>query len=378
LKNLSELSGLCGKKKAMRKTLSLLAILTLLLIIIAPIVLVPGLAAHHYGAPNPSLSTSQRYQYAAKILWYDATIQMPADPFGAEQGFTLENGASPYEIAATLEEHRLISSADAFITYLVYTGLDTSLLPGDYRISPALPIPSIAGLFQDTRASQIAFAIIPGWRTEEIAESLPTSGLEISPEEFLKAAQTAPTALAPEAPTHEGFLLPDTYSISRHLTANELIALLTANFGTQLTPDIQQGFAAQGLTIYQGIIIASIVEREAIIPDERATIASVYLNRLAIGQKLDADPTVQYAIGNPQNWWKSPLFYADLEVNSPYNTYIYEGLPPTPICNPSIGSLEAVAFPAQTPYFYFRARCDGSGLHAFAETFEEHLANGCE
>ena len=362
----------------MKKTLSLLAILTFLLLVIAPAVLVPVLAAHHYGAPNPRLSTIQRYQYAAKILWLDNTIRLPADPNGTEQSFTLENGESPYQIAARLEEQGLISDAEAFITFLVYTGMDAHLLPGNYRISPSLSITSIAGLFQDTRASQIVFAIIPGWRIEEIAASLPTSGLDITPEDFLKAAQNPPTALTPEASSHEGFLLPDTYSISRHLSANELIALLTANFGTKLTPEIQAGFAAQGLTLYQGIIIASIVEREAIVPDERSAIASVYLNRIAIGQKLEADPTVQYAIGYPESWWKSPLTYADLEVNSPYNTYIYDGLPPTPICNPSLGSLEAVAFPAQTPYYYFRARCDGSGLHAFAETFDEHLANGCE
>ncbi len=365
----------------MKKTLTLLAILTLLLLIIAPALLVPALAVHHYGEPNPRLSASQSYQYAAKILWYDNVIQLPADPFGAEQSFTLENGESPYEIAARLEAQGLIRDADAFITFIVYTGTDAQLLPGDYRISPALTIPSIAGLLQDTRASQIDFAIIPGWRMEEIVESLPTSGLDITPEDFLKAAQNPPTTLAPEAPSHEGFLLPDTYSISRHLSADELVALLTENFASKLTPDIQAGFAAQGLSLYEGIIIASIVEREAIVPDERATIASVYLNRIAIGQKLEADPTVQYALGYDaasQNWWKSPLSYADLEINSPFNTYIYEGLPPTPICNPSLGSLEAVAFPAQTPYYYFRARCDGSGLHSFAETFEEHIANGCE
>ena len=362
----------------MKKTLSLLALLTLLVGILVPILLVPALATHHYGAPNPRLSASQRYQYAAKILWYDNIIQLPADNFGTEQDFTLENGESPYEIAARLEAQGLIRNADAFITYLVYTGLDTSLMTGNYRISPSLSISSIAGLFQDTRASQIDFAIIPGWRMEEIAASLPTSGLVIAPEDFLKAAQNPPTALVPEAPTHEGFLLPDAYSISRHLNADELVTLLTENFASKLTPEIQAGFAAQGLSLYEGIIIASIVEREAVIPDERSAIASVYLNRVAIGQKLEADPTVQYAIGYPENWWKSPLTYADLEVNSPYNNYIYDGLPPTPICNPSLGSLEAVAFPAQTTYYYFRARCDGSGLHAFAETFEEHLANGCE
>jgi UPF0755 protein len=96
--------------------------------------------------------------------------------------------------------------------------------------------------------------------------------------------------------------------------------------------------------------------------------------------KLDADPTVQYALGfSPlqQSWWTSPLTLVDLQVNSPYNTYIYAGLPPTPIANPSLEALRAVAFPAETNYLYFRAKCDGSGFHEFSETFDEHLTNEC-
>ena len=121
------------------------------------------------------------------------------------------------------------------------------------------------------------------------------------------------------------------------------------------------------------------MEREAIQDQEAPQIASVYLNRLKIGMKLDADPTVQYALGfNPvqATWWTNPLSTTD--VASPYNTYFNPGLPPSPISNPSLNSLQAVAFPADTPYYYFRARCDGSGLHAFAATFEEHVANECQ
>ena len=115
--------------------------------------------------------------------------------------------------------------------------------------------------------------------------------------------------------------------------------------------------------------------------EEKPLIASVYLNRLNIGMKLEADPTVQYALGfdfAAGTWWKNPLSLDDLQFDSPFNTYVYAGLPPAPISNPDLDSLQAVAFPAETPYFFFRAKCDGSGYHSFAETFEEHVANGCE
>ena len=114
--------------------------------------------------------------------------------------------------------------------------------------------------------------------------------------------------------------------------------------------------------------------------EEQPIIASVFLNRLSIGMRLETDPTVQYAIGlNPAtgSWWKSPLALVDLQVDSPYNTSKINGLPPGPIASPALSALQAVAYPAQTPYYFFRARCDGSGLHLFAETFEGHLQNAC-
>jgi UPF0755 protein len=114
--------------------------------------------------------------------------------------------------------------------------------------------------------------------------------------------------------------------------------------------------------------------------EEMPLIASVFLNRLAAGMKLDSDPTVQYALGyNPgkETWWTNPLSLEDLQFDSPYNTYLYPGLPPGPIASPGLAALQAVAFPAQTPYYYFRADCGGAGKHAFAETFEEHIQNEC-
>ncbi|HEX7972766.1 MAG TPA: endolytic transglycosylase MltG, partial [Anaerolineales bacterium] len=131
---------------------------------------------------------------------------------------------------------------------------------------------------------------------------------------------------------------------------------------------------------YEGVILASMVQREAIVSQEMPLIASVFLNRQSANMKLDSDPTVQYALGyNPdqKTWWTNPLSLDNLQVDSPYNTYQRAGLPPGPISNPGLSALQAVAFPAKTPYYFFRAACDGSGRHTFAKTFEEHVKNAC-
>jgi UPF0755 protein len=180
--------------------------------------------------------------------------------------------------------------------------------------------------------------------------------------------------------TNEGFLFPDSYILPRETNAPQLVEALTRNFAQHLTQDVRDGFAGQGLNVYQAVTLASIVEREAVQKEEAPYIASVYLNRLNIGMKLDADPTVQYALGfNPihQTWWTNPLGLIDLQINSPYNTYIVPGLPPGPISNPGMDALRAVAFPAETPYLFFRAQCNRGGYHVFEETFEEHLQNAC-
>ncbi len=182
------------------------------------------------------------------------------------------------------------------------------------------------------------------------------------------------------ATTTEGFLHPDSYVIHRGTSADQLIQEFVRNFGLQLSSDLERAIDRQGLTVYQAVTLASLVEREAVHDEEKPLIASVFLNRLEIGMKLDSDPTVQYALGYDivaQTWWKNPLSLVDLQFNSPFNTYIYEGLPPAPIANPSLKSLHAVAFPAETEYYFFRAQCDGSGYHSFAKDFEEHLLNAC-
>jgi len=367
----------------MRKLVAILITLLMCMGLYISFLYIPSRAARSYGPPAAWLSFPQRVQYSALLLWYDGLLTQPLDLGGQEQSFTIEIGETVDSVANHLESVGLIRDAESLRTYLIYSGLDTSIQAGEYQLSTAMSALDIAHELQDATPEEVTFVVLPGWRVEEIAESLPTSGLHITYDEFLDAAKTPPQEFdfLSGASSVEGFLYPDSYIFSREISsADEMIAEMLRNFAAHLTLDLRNGFDRQGLTVYQAVTLASTVEREAVKDEEQVLIASVYLNRLNMGMKLDADPTVQYAIGYnflQQSWWTNPLSLLDLQVNSVYNTYIYEGLPPTPIANPSLGALRAVAFPAETNYLFFRAKCDGSGFHEFSETFDEHLQNGC-
>lgn len=370
------------KSKTILRLIVVLFVLFLFACLFTIFYYIPARATWVYGASSPSLSIPQRIQYSTLLLWYDGLLTSPLDRNGAEQTFTVEQGESVNSIASRLEVTELIRNADAFRSYLIYSGLDTTIQSGEYKLTPAMSAIEIARKLQDATPAEVTFVILPGWRMEEIAASLPTSGLTFSPEEFLTAAQSPHTDFdfLATAITTEGFLYPDSYIVPRGVTADVFVNGLLRNFALHLTPDLTNEYQRKGLTVYQAVTLASIVEREAVHDEEKPWIASVYWNRYKINMKLDADPTVQYALGFSliqQSWWTTPLSLIDLDVNSPYNTYAHVGLPPTPIANPSMEALRAVAFPEETNYLYFRAKCDGSGYHEFSETFDEHLKNGC-
>ena len=237
---------------------------------------------------------------------------------------------------------------------------------------------------------EVDVRFVEGWRLEQMADYLADNPVaNIDANQFLAIVQRqAPFDLAPYqfladlSPTTslEGFLFPDTYRLPPDADAPYLVNLMLQTFDRRVTPAIRQGYVAQGLSLREAVTLAAIVEREAVVATERPIIAGVFYNRLAQGIKLEADPTVQYPLGYQSatdSWWKSPLFLVDLEMDSPYNTYRYAGLPPGPIANPSLSSLEAVAFPAETPFIFFVADCQAavSGSHAFSVTYEEHLSN---
>lgn len=376
-----------------KKHSTLLSCLILLLILLCigaalaggALVGLPTLADRALGPPTSGLGLRQRTYLSALLLLHKSELTRPKDPAGADQPFQVQLGESPREIANQLQSEGLISDADTFRSYLVYSGLDTTLQAGKYSLSARMTPLEIAHTLQDATPTEVILNILPGWRMEEIAATLPTSGLSITPLEFDQAASQQPSgntflkSLPPKA-TLEGFLFPGSYTLARSATAEQLISTLLKNFEANVGSDILQGFRRQGLDLYEGVTLASMVQREAIVPEEMPLIASVFLNRQSANMKLDSDPTVQYALGynsDQKTWWTNPLSLDNLQVNSPYNTYQRAGLPAGPISNPGLNALQAVAFPAQTPYYYFRAACDGSGRHTFAKTFEEHVKNAC-
>jgi UPF0755 protein len=233
------------------------------------------------------------------------------------------------------------------------------------------------------------FTVFPGWRLEQVADSLAINGI-MDGQSFRRVAEQG-TVLShsllqdrPANKSYEGYLFPGIYHLSPSPTPEELISQMLAHMADQLPPNAGELARNQGLTFFEALTLASIVEREAVLDSERPLIASVYLNRLQNkgGHRyLQADPTVQYALGYQSatgQWWKAPISLSEYaEVKDPYNTYLNPGLPPGPISNPSIKSILAVLYPAQTDYLYFvcsQPDCEG-GRHTFAETYDEHLRN---
>jgi UPF0755 protein len=341
-------------------------------------------AEQTFGHASPEINNFQRFYLSVLLLIQRDDLIQPIDSDGLEVGITIDQGEAVPSIIGKLWEAGLIRSPGVFRSYLQYSGLDTNLKAGDYLLSPAMSALEIVDAVQVSSSPYITLTILPGWRIEEIANALYSSGLTITPEEFLQATQNGldgysfSTCLGNHS--LEGFLFPASYTVLRETTMEEILPQILMNFEAQVTSDMKDGFAAQGLDICQAITLASIIEREAMLVEEMPQIASVFYNRLNSGSVLASDPTVQYALGfndDQGTWWTNPLSLDDLQVNSPYNTYLYNGLPPGAISNPGLSALEAVAFPAQTPYYYFRAACDGLGGHLFAETFNQHVANEC-
>ena len=345
----------------------------------------PEEAAQRFGPPSSSLDALQRLELSVQLLLNQGLLTKPLDPSGAPQAFVIAPGESTYAITTRLQEEGLIADAQVFRDYLVYSGLDTTIQAGEYKLSSRMTANEIAYALQDATPGEVTFNILAGWRMEEIAAALPTSGLLFSPTEFLARITRPSPELAsalglPDSATLEGFLFPDSYRVSRQITVEQFIDILLEDFQLKINKELQDGYRGQGLSLYQAVTLASMIEREAVVDAEMPVIASVFFNRLAAGMKLDSDPTVQYALGynsGQKTWWTNPLSASDLQFASPYNTYLNAGLPPGPIANPGLSALRAVAYPSQTPYFYFRAACDGSGLHQFSITFQEHQQNAC-
>lgn len=378
-----------GKKRSAFKgllTLSLLGALCLASMLLLYLsARIPDDVQKIFGPASQSLSTREHLTISVQLWLQRESLTTPPNPSGPQITFSIQTDEPTGDIIARLVDSGLLHDGAAFRNYLIYTGLDSQIQAGDYDLSGSMTAIEIAHEILDATSEFVTFNILAGWRIEEIAEALPSSGLAITPDEFLHAARNYSgnfmySDQIPEGSSVEGFLLPGTYELPRGIEASEMIGVFLQRTESAITSDILTGIANQGLTLREAIILASVVEREAVLHEEQGAIAGVFIKRYKEGIPLEADPCVQYALGFNQvqrTWWTNPLTSDHLRTDSPYNTYVYNGLPPGPISNPGIEAIHATAFPEETPYYYFRAACDGSGRHLFAETFEQHQANAC-
>jgi UPF0755 protein len=312
-------------------------------------------------------------------------LKAPAGTDSTPVEFVVNPGENASLVSARLADLGLVADPDLLRLYMRYRGLDDDIEAGNFSLNAALTIPALAEALTEARPDEIRVRLWEGWRVEQVADALATqSDLDFNRAEFLSSIApggSRPTNFSfladlPATTSLEGFLFPDTYRFLPRTTTAEVLTRFLLEFDTQVTSQMRTDASARGLTLYQVVILASIVEREAVHDDERPTIASVYLNRLDLNMKLEADPTTQYAIAGPENWWP-PLDLDPRSVDHSYNTYVYDGLPPGPIANPGLSSIRAVIYPAQTDYIFFRARCDGSHYHNFSVTYEQHVAYAC-
>lgn len=310
------------------------------------------------------------------------SLDRAKDDVGHSTYFVIESDESVDSIADRLQDEGLIRSPGYFRFRIRLQSKGDDIVAGRYRLDSAMSTSQIINVItsEDAAIAQEAqIQFIEGWRTEQFAEAAVEAGLSFTVDDFMQATQNPSwndefsfLHSRPSGVALEGYLFPDTYNFRMDATPDDVIERLLQTFQERVTPAMIAQADSQGMTLHQIITIASVIEREAAVATERGTIASVYHNRLVRGMPLQADPTIQYQLGTPEEWWPE-LTPADVQQNGVYNTYLNPSLPPGPICNPSLASIEAAFHPEQTPYLFFVAT--GDGTHAFAETLEEHERN---
>lgn len=316
-------------------------------IVIILIVIIAGLVGWFYYAPNTFQATNERV------------------------AFEIEKENTGVDIAQKLEDAGLVRSGFAFRLAIRITGEGYKLQSGHYEIPKKISVHDLIPLLQDGKDKEISLTIPEGYTIGDIANLLEKEKI-CSAQDFLDRAKVLhpyPYMRGVQASTYpiEGFLFPSTYKIPVGASADDVIKIMADEFDKQLTPDLRQKAQAQGLNVFQLVTLASLVEKEALFDEDRPIIAAVFKRRLQEGMPLQSDATISYILG----YAKVHVTLADTKLQSPYNTYINPGLPPGPICNPGIKSLEAVANAGNTDYRFFVA--DKEGHNHFSKTYEEHL-----
>lgn len=292
--------------------------------------------------------------------WHDALS--PVDTLDAtSQIFVVNRGEGVKTIAVRLAGQRLIRSSTGFYLLVKLMRIERNIQAGDFRLNRSMDAKTVAGELTHG-ILDVWVTTLEGWRVDEIAFKL-AKELEIPESEFAKVAR-------------EGYMFPDTYLIPRDATVGAVAAMLRATFDQKIDDALRRDVKKTGLTLDEVVTLASIVEREGRTDEDRPVIAGILLKRLNADWPLQADATLQYALGyqvGEKTWWKKALADEDKKIKSAFNTYLNPGLPPGPIANPGIDSIRAVIYPKETDYWYYLHDTQG-GVH-YAKTLEEHNSN---
>jgi len=310
--------------------------------------------------------------------YYNNSIYKPASPPNESTpvNVTIKSGSTSAQIANILYDKGLIKDKNTFRIYLKINELGDKLQAGNYEFNTGMNVEEIVDklLKGDVIKDSVTVTIPEGYEIKEIAEVLERKGL-VKKEEFIEAAQNISFDYdflkeLPDRPVKlEGYLFPDTYEFSKNATAEQIIKKMLNRFDEIFDDEMRQKAASMGLTIDEVVTMASIIEREAKVDEERPLVSAVFYNRLEIGQMLQSCATVQYILGER----KEKLLNKDLEIDSPYNTYKNKGLPIGPIANPGKASLDAALNPADVDYLYFVLKDPVKGTHAFSNNYNDFL-----
>lgn len=321
--------------------------------------------------------------FAILVLSYLGVERTISRPFNAADTrtvrFEIKAGQGAEAIAAELEKAGLIAGSDYLKIYLFEHEMGGDLKAGTYELSPSMTIAEMVEIFRTgargLKANETQVVIAEGFSDDQILEALKKAGTVSAEESFAKLdldlSRYAFLADKPAAAGLEGYLFPDTYNLFKDSALTDVAAKMLSNFDEKLTPEMRAEISRQNKTIFETLIMASIVEKESPDKEDMPDIAGVFYNRLAVNMPLQSDATINYVTngGRPMPTGE------DLETDSPFNTYKNPGLPPAPICNPGIEAIKAAINPRKNDYFYFLMPQDGTGTTIFSKTYDEHLRN---
>ncbi len=326
---------------------------------------------------------SRRFKLSTKMLLLGillfAIFALTASGFWVWQGFQpvspeseakiaviIEPGSTAQDIAQKLTEKKLIRSSWHFRVLVRQQQLSTQLQNGTFTLSPGMNLSQIAQrLTQGSDSEKVTLK--EGWRATEMGEYL----AEILPNFIVDSPEFKSECL-----NYEGYLFPETYFVPREYTTTQMCKLLRKQYGDVVTMEMREDMHQAGYSEEEIITLASIIEREAKDPEDMKVVAGILHNRLEIGMPLQVDATLQYIKAydaNRKTWWSPPLA-SDKQLDSPFNTYLHNGLPPAPICNPGKHAINAATYPTESEYLYYISSADGSKM-LFAKTYEEHQQN---